>query len=484
LPKRIIQIASAIGKGDAISNCIFNLSDFLFFYGINNIIATNICENGVAKDNIVYLNKEIFDQIGDEDIVIYHFSNGSSLNRIIEKLKCKKILAYHNITPPEFFRDYAEDTGLDCMRALIDVKFTPNNYNYAIVMSEYSKNDLLSYGWEKDKVIVIPLISKIETQKKETVTENIEFLYVGRIAPHKRIEDIISIFGYYHKNCNDKSKLKIVGSNSYLKYEMAINGYVNELELLDCVEFCGHVSEEALENYYNSADLYICMSEHEGFGMPLFEAMAHSVPVIAYNSSAVGGVLGTSGVLVDNKDPKMVTDTINKILTDEVYYESIINSQNNRVRELDLYSNSRQILELLDSLSNRNYISIKKESILENIDISKYVKSLWNDKFENAARKGVVVYGCGKIGKQVIEIICNYSEIDIVAICDNNYRDDSYKNIPVFGHEECIRRYKDNIFIIAIKGEVNNIKNKMQESMLKEENIWAYSVSSGKIIKV
>ena len=160
-------------------------------------------------------------------------------------------------------------------------------------------------------------------------------LFTGRIAPNKKQEDIIRIFYFYKKRYNCKSRLFLVGSYGGMeRYYQRLQDYVDMLHLED-VYFTGHIRFEEILAYYKIADAFVCMSEHEGFCVPLVEAMYFGVPILAYDSSAVADTLGGSGFLTDTKDPLVNAGVLDRILRDEDLQKSILAKEKERLRDFE-----------------------------------------------------------------------------------------------------------------------------------------------------
>src|SRR5690606_3919553 len=142
-------------------------------------------------------------------------------------------------------------------------------------------------------------------------------LFVGRIAPNKKQDDIIKIFYYYKKFINPESRLILVGSYIGMeRYYSELIKLVNDLDLQD-VFFTGHIPFESILAYYQISHLFLCMSEHEGFCVPIVEAMLFDLPIIAYRSSAVPATLGNAGFVVSEKNYKAIAELIHIVLNDQ-----------------------------------------------------------------------------------------------------------------------------------------------------------------------
>ena len=122
----------------------------------------------------------------------------------------------------------------------------------------------------------------------------VNILFTGRVVPNKKQEDVIEAFYYYKRFIQPKSRLILVGSFAGIdKYHDQLEAYVNKLGLEDVI-FTGQIKFDEILAYYQLADLFLCMSEHEGFCVPIVEAMYFNVPVIARDTSAIAWTLAGS----------------------------------------------------------------------------------------------------------------------------------------------------------------------------------------------
>jgi len=308
--------------------------------------------------NISYLLPSDIISLSKEDIAIYHFS--TSCRIIVDvfcKVNCKKILLYHNVTPDKFFSDYNIELSKLCINARAELKELKDIVDYCLADSDYNKQELIEMGY-KCQIDVLPLLIPFEDYDKVPSAKVLEkymddgytnLLFVGRIAPNKKQEDIIKVFNYYKKNINSKSRLIFVGNAGGMElYYEKLQCYVKALELDDVI-FTGHVGFEEILAYYRLADVFLCMSEHEGFGVPLVEAMWFDIPIIAYNSSAIPWVLGDSGVLVNNKNSILWSRLIEKILQDTVLQNEILQEQRQRLSEFSFEKTKSLFLRYLSS---------------------------------------------------------------------------------------------------------------------------------------
>jgi glycosyltransferase involved in cell wall biosynthesis len=336
---RIFQVVNTVMSGDAIGNNI------LFMYHIlkkfdpdTKIYAINIANN--LKQNYIKHLKDL-SFIRPDDVIIYHLCECSEIHEWLNNVNCKKIAIYHNTTPPEFFRKYDLRTYFRQIKSVMEIQKLNKMFDCCIAVSEFNKSDLVEMGFAADKIIVMPLLlatyeytEDIDNLKPYFEDDMVNILFVGRVVPHKKQEDIIRAFAYYKKFINKNSRLILIGSpftNSYLD---ALKMYVNELGISDVV-FKSGLSFTDIKRIYKSADLFLCMSEHEGFCVPLVEAMLFDIPIIAYKSTAVTETLGPGGCLVDTKNIHFIANCIDKILSDDELKNEILAYQRERVKNFE-----------------------------------------------------------------------------------------------------------------------------------------------------
>ena len=353
--KRIIQILPTLAYGDAIGNTVLAIDSVLKEEGYVSEIYAITIDGRVIKENIKDYRKLI---LNDEDFLVYHVSIGSDLDDIFKGFKGKKIIAYHNITPAHFFQGYDAFRESICKKGLEDIKELAGYPEYCIADSNFNKQDLINMGY-KCPIEVMPIIINYSDYEKEASSQIINkynddfvnILFAGRVVPNKKFEDIILSFYYYHKFYNVKSRLFLVG---FYGEEDAYYGrlaqYVNELGLSKDVLFTGHIPFSDILAYFKSADLFLCMSEHEGFCVPLVEAMYFDIPIVAFDSTAVGETLGGSGILLKDKEPNKVAAAIDLVMTDNELKENILENQRERLKDFDDKKIKKQFLSILNRI--------------------------------------------------------------------------------------------------------------------------------------
>jgi glycosyltransferase involved in cell wall biosynthesis len=234
-------------------------------------------------------------------VLIHHFSIGSRASRTAYALPGRMALVYHNITPPEYFIGVHKDLVKQCFRGRRELMAYIERSDLALGDSEYNRQELEALGFPTTGVLpVVPDFSHLDVPPDDSLAAGFDddwtnVMFVGRVIPNKKFEDVIRAFHVYRTRHNPRSRLLLVGSYSgFEAYLTLLTTLVAELGTPD-VHFLGHVSNEQLSALYDIADLFLCASEHEGFCVPIIEAFHKGVPVLAYAATAVPATMDGAG---------------------------------------------------------------------------------------------------------------------------------------------------------------------------------------------
>jgi len=352
----IHQIVPSLCNNDAVGNYVIEIRKLLLNQGYVSNIYAKYSDPEVSK-----YSKELFKYKGNSrNIILYHMAiGGGDVTYFVKNLPDRKILIYHNITPAVFFSQYNQELQHLCYQGLEEINEIKDTFHLAITVSEYNEMCLKELGYLKTAVvpILMDINPSIIDQKIEISTEKyskctINIIFVGRISPHKKIEDIILAFYYYNFYINPDSRLFLIGKIQFPTYYYNLCELIKKLQITNAVVFTGEVTEEEKRRYYEISHIFLCMSEHEGFCVPLLEAMQFKIPVIAYNSTAIPGTLGDAGILINKKNYVVIAEIINILINDCAVRNRIIQKQNERVKFFDKEVVGRQIIEKIESLVN------------------------------------------------------------------------------------------------------------------------------------
>lgn len=336
---KIVQVLTSFSFGDAIGNDVCAMDLALKRMGYQTEIYAEYIDKKVQKENVFPTNRLI--KLESEDILIYHLSTGTKLNYQVAKTKARLLLYYHNITPPEFFHGYSLKAEENCRQGLEAAKYLADKAEYCWAVSEFNKKDLMQMGYQQP-IDILPILIPFEDYKKDPNREvlrryandgMVNLLFTGRVTPNKKHEDVIRAFYYYKKYKNAKARLFLVGGFSERdRYYQRLQHYIEKLGVEDVI-FPGHIKFDEILAYYRLADVFLCMSEHEGFCVPLVEAMYFGVPIVAYDAAAVSDTLGKGGLLLKEKDPLYTAEAIHRLVIDKKLTAYLREEQKKRLRD-------------------------------------------------------------------------------------------------------------------------------------------------------
>lgn len=358
---KIIQLLTTVSYGDAVSNDTIALYHTLKNHGYSTGIYAENIDSRLPK-NLVKKVDEL-PKLTQEDIIIYHMSTGTDLNFKLPEYHAKKIMIYHNITPYHFFDGYNLGAYELCKKGYEGLKFLSDKVDYCLAVSEYNKRDLIEAGY-KCRIDVLPILIPFSDYEKKASDKIVNrygggdytnILFTGRIAPNKKQENVILAFYHYQKYYNENARLFLVGNYSGMeKYYNQLQEYTKKLGVRN-VYFTGHIKFDEILAYYKIADVFLSMSEHEGFCVPLVEAMFFDVPVIAYNTSAIASTLGGAALLLQDNNPLETAGAIDYLMKHDEVRGQIVKNQKERLQDFAHDKIEKQFLDYLKGFMDKEY---------------------------------------------------------------------------------------------------------------------------------
>lgn len=335
---QVHQFHPTVAYGGAISNQILNLQLLLRQMGYQSEI---FCERlPLVFEGRAHQMTEYAQCSSPKNLLLLHFSMSYSAEVVswLERIPDRKVLVYHNITPHTYFAGIsgphfeAAQTG----RRQLDVlqKLTEAGWG----VSQFNCQELAARGWSELGVLPIVFEPKRyavrpDRKVRRRLQHGLTLLFVGRLVPNKRFEDLILTLYYLKESVRPDARLVLVGSMQKMEpYLQFLQALIERLGISDVV-FAGHVGTSELVAYYQSASVFLTMSEHEGFGVPLLESMHFGVPIIAYHAAATPETLGSSGIHMMTKDYASTAELISLVVEDESLREKIIMGQRERLRD-------------------------------------------------------------------------------------------------------------------------------------------------------
>jgi L-malate glycosyltransferase len=354
---RVNQWVPAAHRGDAIGDSARRVRDLLRAMGHDAELYA------LAIDDALRHDVRRFDDPGARrgDLTIFHYALPSAMTEAFATLPAgSRILQYHNVTPAEYFAPY--DPALFRLASLgrHELASLAGRVDLALGDSDYNRRELEQLGFGRTGVFPIAVDTARITRPahrpaldKILDDELVNFLFVGRIAPNKKIEDHIRLAEVYKRNVDAYYRFIFVGRFDVVpRYYSTVRALMAEYRFLnDRFVFTGPISDEELAVYYRNAAVYVSLSEHEGFCVPLVEAMAADVPVLAYSAAAVPDTLGGAGVQFAPKDLEFAAELLYTLAFDDTVRARVIAGQRRRLADFGDARITRDLATVLQTFS-------------------------------------------------------------------------------------------------------------------------------------
>jgi FkbM family methyltransferase len=306
--RTVHQFHSGSARHDAITPALFLTRDLLRGLGYTSEIYVEHRDPSLAEEI------HLFDALPAhaDYVLLAHHSLGFDAFADIAALPAAKLLVYHNITPPEWLAAHPK-VQANAVVGRTQLAAWRGHAVAALADSDYNARELRALGF--DPVRTCTLLFDLRTlQDRAARTPPVRggatftLLFVGRIAQSKGQDLLVQAFAAFRRRHPGPSRLVLVGAQGgdgdpFLQHLVAT---IRAAGLAEDVLLTGLVSDDELDACYAVADLYVSLSHHEGFGVPLVEAMAHGLPVLAWPAGAVPDTLGAGGALLDSQDPEAV----------------------------------------------------------------------------------------------------------------------------------------------------------------------------------
>jgi glycosyltransferase involved in cell wall biosynthesis len=354
--RRIHIVSRNIFQRDAVGNLCLDLYRMLRQHQISvHLFADNF---DLPLNDIISRRETLPSRVGRDDVIIYFFSTYDRHLVSLASLACHRKIAYfHGITAPRLLQVFDPELSAECAKAIEQIplllqfdRLAASSHTTATVMNEIfaSQN-----GRPAPEIRIIPpkLIGEGELHPTSLTTlqqHSPDFLYVGRIRNHKRIEDLLHLLSDYRK-IDPSARCTIVGRSDNSAYRDYLEWLqITQLNLPEsAVSWLGSISEDDLALAYQQATVYVSMSEDEGFCIPLLEAMRRNVMVFAYDRPAVRETLGGTGVIFSEKSFEHLASHLHGLLSSQETRQKILETQHRRARELIEKMDGRSFLEIL-----------------------------------------------------------------------------------------------------------------------------------------
>jgi glycosyltransferase involved in cell wall biosynthesis len=263
-----------------------------------------------ARDAMAYRDRA--------DVVVYQFAIGSVVADVVREQPAPVVVNHHNLTPWRYLAGWQPAAAHGVAYGHAQLHAFATRAALGLAVSEYNEADLIEAGYPN--TAVVPIFTDLShfdgsspSPRAEPAEDTTTWLFVGRLAPNKAQHDVVKAFAAYRRLHNPDARLHLVGGGVDEPYGQTLRRFIHGLDLDDAVTLPGSVSTAQLSEYYATADVFVACSEHEGFCVPLLEAMHFGVPIVAFAAAAVPETLGDAGLLLTVKDPCTVAAAVDRV---------------------------------------------------------------------------------------------------------------------------------------------------------------------------
>jgi L-malate glycosyltransferase len=354
-PMRVDQVIPSLASRDAIGVHTLNLRDGLRAVGIDSEVYYGSFTADVEREGrpVTELGRA-----GRDRWLLYQASIGSPVYDILSARPEPKLVNYHNITPAALLRDWEPNVAYEAALGRTQLARLAAQSRLAVADSSFNESELHVLGYEG--TAVVPLLIDMHSKSDEPDPDltawlaarrssegGADLLYVGKISPHKAPHDLVKMLEVLRRLYDPAARLHLVGSPLGETYEPALRAFIAQLDLGDAVFLPGSVSGAELEAYFRAADVFVSASDHEGFCVPLAEAMGHGVPIVAYGVTAVPETVAGAGLVLPDKAPVAFAAAVGRVLGDEHLQSTLAAAGRARAAQFDLGASTRRFVSLV-----------------------------------------------------------------------------------------------------------------------------------------
>jgi glycosyltransferase involved in cell wall biosynthesis len=333
---RVDQWVPALHRGDAIGDSARLMRDAFRAWGHEADVYALELDPDLEGDGRPFAS---FRPGRPEDVVILHFALPSPMTRALREHRGRRVLLHHNITPPEFFAGWDEELARICLVGGQELESLVGHVDLALADSEFNRRDLERLGFPRTGVLPIYLDFRRYREPPNPVWRRLlgdgrtNLLFVGRVVPNKRHDDLIRLASYWKRFISPDLRLLLVGKLPRRReYMDALQSLFYEEGFSPSeVLFTGQVEHDDLLACYAAAHVFVSMSEHEGFGVPLVESMLMRVPIVAYRCTAVGDTLGGAGLQFEEKVLSLMAEAAHLLTSDAAIRARVLEGQDRRL---------------------------------------------------------------------------------------------------------------------------------------------------------
>jgi len=358
-PVAVHQFIPTLNPRDATGSHTLLLREVLRDAGWRSDIFAEAIHDDLASEAYKYWVYP--EHAAEGDVAIYQFSTSSAVAGFVAERTERLIVDFHNFTGPEHFNGWEPRSEERALLARHELGLLARRAELGLADSHFNERDLRRAGYRRTTVVPVlvdyrrlgaPPDPRVAAELAAAKTGGgIDLLFVGRIVPSKGQHELVKVLWAYRRLYDPLARLHLVGGSSSFAYLKALRGLVADLGLADAVRITGDVSDAALAAHFAAADAYISLSAHEGFGVPLIEAMAADVPVVTRGAGAVAETVGDAALVLAGTDPLYVAAAVRRVCTDAVLRQRLVAAGRQRLPQFALDAVTPQLVAAVTSVA-------------------------------------------------------------------------------------------------------------------------------------
>jgi glycosyltransferase involved in cell wall biosynthesis len=337
-------------RGDAVGRHTLHLRDLMLARGISSRIYVEMVDAETTAETEYFATYAGHAEQGD--VLLYQFATASGLVDWLLGRPETLVVNYHNVTPPEHYASWDNGLARHQLLARLQLQALAGRTTLGVAVSSYNEAELREAGYARTAVVPPAAMVPADGPRPAAPSggSGARWISVGRLAPNKAVEHAVMALLVARAHDDPQATLDLVGNPVLPVYTDALRRYIDEMGVRDAVSFRGLVSDGELVAAMAAADVLVVTSVHEGFGVPVIEAMTHGLPVVANRAGALPQVVGDGGVLVDAADPWALSGAIRDILGDPEAQARLRVAARLQLERLDLGSAGDRLVDLVATL--------------------------------------------------------------------------------------------------------------------------------------
>jgi glycosyltransferase involved in cell wall biosynthesis len=341
------QLVPVLSSRDAVGAAVIRTRGMLNRMGFRSEVFAGLIDDRLrrAARPADYLMRSL----EPDDVIVYHLSIGSAVAALVKRASVRTVIVYHNITPTDYYRSTNPTVAYWLERGRRELEELAPRAALVIGDSRFNLDEAMAAG-ARHGAVVPPAVDLGRLRPVPARPSDVAptVVFTGRLAPNKGHAVLVRAIAALRTLSLPAARLVVVGgADDTEAYAAALRALADSLGVGSAVSMTGRVTDSDLHRIYASASAFACASEHEGFCVPLLEAMSFSIPIVGYAAAAVPETVGAAGLLTETRDPLVWAALLDEAVRSETTRGALIDAGHRRLEE---FSDVRTARRLEDAL--------------------------------------------------------------------------------------------------------------------------------------